>query len=240
MRRTAVRHALAGGTVTALTGLLLLGAAGPAAAHDQLLESDPADGATVDLPPDAITLTFSDSVLEVSPEVIVETADGTDVADGDPRVEGADVVQPLAADAGAGDYAVSWRVVSADGHPIDGSFEFTVAGAPEPEPADGGDSTDEGGAAASDEPSEEPSAVLLGGDEGLIATNPADDEATDATETPAADDAAGDVPVVPIVVAVVLGLAIGGTVVVLLVRRSRTGLTRGADDGPGSGQADGS
>ena len=39
------------------------------------------------------------------------------------------MVQPLAADLPEGDYTIAWRVVSSDGHPIEGAFTLQAAGA---------------------------------------------------------------------------------------------------------------
>lgn len=117
--------------LAALLGALLtlaavLGAPAPALAHDRLVSSDPADGATVATAPAAITLTFSDDVLDVSPVVRVTAQDGTVVVEAAPRVEGTTATLDLPNGLPAGTAAVQWRVVSADGHPIEGDFSFTV------------------------------------------------------------------------------------------------------------------
>lgn len=106
---------------------------GPAAAHDQLLTTDPADGATVQSLPAQITLTFNEDVLPDAGATIVEVTDaaGATVAQGAPAVSGAAVTQELASPADPnGAYSVAWKVVSSDGHPVSGTFAFTVAGAP--------------------------------------------------------------------------------------------------------------
>ena len=74
-RRTTARPAaLAAVFAALLAALLLLGA--PAQAHDTLLESDPADGATLETSPEAITLTYSADILDVSPLVRITDEDG--------------------------------------------------------------------------------------------------------------------------------------------------------------------
>ena len=104
---------------------LTLGVASPALAHDELV--DRSIVATDDGRVDAIRLSFSNSIIEVGTEIVVTSADGADMTDGAPQIAGPDVVQPLTADLPEGDYDVAWRVVSSDGHPIDGSFVLRLS-----------------------------------------------------------------------------------------------------------------
>ncbi|PPK94182.1 hypothetical protein CLV92_10881 [Kineococcus xinjiangensis] len=107
-------------------------AAAPAAAHDRLLSSDPADGARLPAAPARVELAFSDDVLALSPRVRVQDQAGATVAEPEPVVEGDRVTAALPAGLAPGTYAVQWRVVSGDGHPIEGSFSFGVEGATAP------------------------------------------------------------------------------------------------------------
>ncbi|SDR82270.1 hypothetical protein SAMN04489860_0150 [Paraoerskovia marina] len=109
---------------TALAAAVLLAA--PAAAHDTITGTSPEDGATLTEVPSEIALTFSSEPLEVSPEVVVTDESGAVVTDTTPTVDGFDVLQPLPEDLTSGTYDVAWRVVSSDGHPIDGSFSFDL------------------------------------------------------------------------------------------------------------------
>jgi copper transport protein len=109
---------------------LTLAAARPAGAHAILLSTEPAPQATVPTPPDAVRLHFSESVEVAFGAVRVFDVDGHRVdrgtirrADGGKEV---DVDVPRLKD---GTYTVTWRVVSADGHPVHGGFGFYV-GAP--------------------------------------------------------------------------------------------------------------
>lgn len=106
----------------ALTGL----GAGPASAHDELIATDPAVGAAVAQAPSAVTLTFSENVLPTGAAIEVSGADGVAWSTGDVSISGAQVRRPLRAGAPAGAYTVTWRVVSADGHPVSGQFGFAV------------------------------------------------------------------------------------------------------------------
>lgn len=138
-----------------LAVVAVLALAGPARAHDQLTDSSPADGQTLHEPPEELVLNFSGELSDLGTQ-LVAAGPGGPVADGEPMVEGTRLTQRLRTGATAGDYTVTWRVVSSDGHPIAGEFSFTVdqaassetdpaddaaqttgAGAPVPEPADG-------------------------------------------------------------------------------------------------------
>ncbi|WP_158562898.1 copper resistance CopC family protein [Marinitenerispora sediminis] len=125
-RRPRWRHALPGLLAAVLVAAGMLATAPPAHAHDRLLSSTPEDGAHLDTAPAAIALTFSAEVMEIGAAVAVLDSSSQPVAEGDAVIDGADVTQPLAADLPDGGYAVRWRVVSSDGHPISGSFTFTV------------------------------------------------------------------------------------------------------------------
>ena len=110
-------------------GMLL---AAPAQAHDTLVKADPADGSTLDTAPTAITLTYSANILHVSPVVRVTDEAGTVVIQQAPRIEGPNAILDLPDGLPKGTNTVQWRVVSSDGHPIEGTFTFTVTNGPEP------------------------------------------------------------------------------------------------------------
>ena len=121
-RPAAARRASLGlAAIALLAGATTLGVAAPALAHDELLSTEVVADANTGAV-EAFELKFSNSIIEVGTEIVVTSADGADITDGTPEVSGPDVVQPLAADLPEGDYDVAWRVVSSDGHPIDGAF----------------------------------------------------------------------------------------------------------------------
>ena len=109
-----------------------------AVAHDALVSTEPGDGTTVE-EPEAVVLTFAADQLAVGAVVAVSGSDGQEWGDGATTVSGFTVTQPLRDVLPAGDLQVAWRSVSGDGHPVDGSFGFTVEAAPEspsaPEPS---------------------------------------------------------------------------------------------------------
>ncbi|MEV4188058.1 copper resistance CopC family protein [Streptosporangium canum] len=120
--------------VLALIAALVLGTAfaSPALAHDTLKSSDPAKGAKVESLKQ-VKLTFSASVR--FPNVVVHTADNVAHQDGKPAVDGAVVTQRLKDDLPPGDYVIAYRVVSSDGHPIEGEIPFTLVGTETPSAA---------------------------------------------------------------------------------------------------------
>lgn len=162
--------------VALLAFLVVLAPGGMASAHDELISSDPADGETVDEAPEELVLTYSANIATVGAQLQITDEDGNDVADGDPEVVGTDLIQALT-ELGSGDYEVVWRVTSSDGHPISGTFGFTVAAAAEPEETE--EATED---AAEDDATEE------------ATEDEATDEATedDATEEATEDEATED------------------------------------------------
>jgi copper transport protein len=105
-----------------------LGIAFVAVVHAHLVSSSPADGDALEESPREIRLVFSEPVeaglsrvtmIFAAGEMVVPVrADSTDV-----RVL-VGTLPPLA----VAEYRVDWRTVSADGHPVEGSFRFTVLG----------------------------------------------------------------------------------------------------------------
>lgn len=114
------------GAALLLLPLLLL-TPGTAQAHDTLLSSNPKDGATT-APIEKVTLTFNEAVLRTGAAMQVIGPNG-DVAQGSPVISGPTVSQPMRPPLANGSYKVLWRVLSADGHPISGTFQFVVQGA---------------------------------------------------------------------------------------------------------------
>lgn len=111
-----------------------------AAAHDQLLKSNPADGSTIDAAPERVELTFSGVPIPIGSQVLVEDAEGRDWAFGDLRVVDTVVSRAINPAAPPGTYTVRWRVVSSDGHPVSGTVEYTTRTGGEPLPDEGEDS----------------------------------------------------------------------------------------------------
>lgn len=98
----------------------------PAAAHAELVSTDPAEGARLSEAPDRVTLTFTEGVSLGAGYARVLDSSGQRVDAGDATVEGDTVAVPLRADLPDDGYLVTYRVVSADSHPISGAFSFAV------------------------------------------------------------------------------------------------------------------
>ena len=113
----------------ALLGLWLgagVATAPPAAAHAELVSTDPGEGARLEQAPDEVTLTFTEGVSLGAGYARVLDASGERVDTGAASVEGDAVVVPLRGDLPDDGYLVTYRVVSADSHPISGAFSFVV------------------------------------------------------------------------------------------------------------------
>jgi copper transport protein len=98
----------------------------PAAAHATLISVDPPDGARLDESPDVVRLTFSEPVSADLGGIEVLDDAGAQVQDGAARVDGPTVEIDLRPDLPNGTYVISYRVVSADGHPVRGASVFGV------------------------------------------------------------------------------------------------------------------
>lgn len=101
-------------------------AGGRAFAHAGLVGADPPAGAVVAEAPDAAVLVFSEPVEPLAFRWFPPQGDPVEAA---PVAEGTRVSVALPPEAGPGTFLLSWRVASADGHPVGGSHVFSV-GAP--------------------------------------------------------------------------------------------------------------
>ncbi len=173
--------------------------------HARIVSSTPADGSTVGSVSE-VTLEFSE---DVNPDFVAVTVEGPGghEASGKPSVRGREVTQALAAGVAAGEHVVTFRVVSADGHPVSGTvtFETTQTAAATPTPS-----------ASATPTTGTPSATATSGAPAPGASGPASDPTAEGSSMPSWLLAALGVAVL---------LALGGAV----VWASR----RGRDDGDG-------
>ena len=159
LRRTAA-------TVSAVGALTALGLA-PAAAHDEVLSTSPEQGAVLESAPEQIELSYSGEIMDIGHQVLVTGPEGQSVTEGPLERDGSQVVQPLAETGSEeGTYQVVWRVVSSDGHPIEGTYTYQVgdgadtttaapslSSTPTDAPTDGSDSSAQAQDAAAQEDS---------------------------------------------------------------------------------------
>lgn len=108
-----------------LAPLLTLLTAPTASAHNALLSTTPARGAVLTTMPPVVALHFDLPSGVLGTQVVVLGPTGN-VAAGAPHLIDDDVRQPIDPGSPAGHYTVNWRAISADGHPVQGTFGFTT------------------------------------------------------------------------------------------------------------------
>ncbi len=121
-----------------------LGIAAPrAVAHAVLMKANPAANQQLDAAPAELELAFNENVGPVLFKLLDRA--GKEVGQpGEVRLDGNSIFLPLGAPLGNGTYIVTYRVISADTHPVGGSFAFAIG-----EPVAGGaDAAVSGGAAS--------------------------------------------------------------------------------------------
>lgn len=112
--------------------LAVLGLCGRAEAHAVLERSSPAPGERLEAGPDEVRLEFNEPVDAKVGYVRVLDGRSGRVADGDPEaLDGGRTLRLPLPRLGEGLYTVTYRVVSADGHPVEGSYVFVVGDPPE-------------------------------------------------------------------------------------------------------------
>ena len=119
-RPTALRALL----VALAAAVLAIAGALPASAHASLVRSSPTSGSTLTAVPPEVALTFNEEINPQFASVTVKSGDTT-ASTGDLEVDGSTIYQPLDPEMPAGTYTVAYRVTSADGHPVSGTFDFT-------------------------------------------------------------------------------------------------------------------
>ena len=108
--------------------ILFLSLAFPAFGHSSLVSSTPAKDAVLTEFPTEISLTFNESLLEIganNPNKVEVTNSMGDLLSGATTVAGPIITAPLQI-TGNDVYKVVYRVVSQDGHVIEGDYSFTV------------------------------------------------------------------------------------------------------------------
>ncbi|OBF49320.1 copper resistance protein CopC [Mycobacterium sp. 852002-50816_SCH5313054-b] len=108
----------------------------PACAHAARVSTDPADHAALASGPDRVSATFNERLQTAFAAMTVVGPDANVWSTGEPTVQGAIVAIGLRPLGPAGTYTVNYRVTSADGHVVSGSWSFrlTVPGTGTPGP----------------------------------------------------------------------------------------------------------
>jgi methionine-rich copper-binding protein CopC len=151
--RQPLRVAWVGLLLAALTLLAAVNAQA-ASAHAARVSCEPADNAVLASGPSRVSATFNERLQTSFAAMAVVGPDGNLWTSGDPTVQGAVVTAGLRPLGPAGTYAVNYRVTSADGHVVSGSwsFQLTAPGTGTPGPP--------AAAKADDDPPAWPFAVL--------------------------------------------------------------------------------
>ena len=190
----------------ALTAAMLVLFPATAAAHAELTEATPADGATIEGTPEEVSAKFTEPLETDGSTFSIRDAAGERLAVGniDPADRTRLIIDPVP-ELAPGVYEVRWRAASADGHAENDTWSFTVTAAPTPSPTPA--STPE--STASDAPT--PSAT----------PEPSPSAAASPSASPGSTDPAGssdgDV-ILPIIAALAIVLVVAA---VLLSRRGR-------------------
>ncbi|MFQ5922389.1 MAG: copper resistance protein CopC [Anaerolineales bacterium] len=123
------RHLL---LLAALSSVLPLMSAIPAAAHSDLVASDPSASEILGVAPETVCLWFEKEIDFFESTVAVFDSKGRQVDLGDSEVNPDDRRElrvNLPTDLKPGEYSVRWAVVDdLDGHPIEGEYSFTIEG----------------------------------------------------------------------------------------------------------------
>lgn len=117
--------------VASLIALSAIFAASSAAnAHDEVVSTYPSSGETVEAGLVGIQVVFSEEVMASENnegfEIRVSDSQGNEQPVGCLTAAGT-AVSSTASLSAAGDYKVDWRSVGNDGHPLEGTFKFTLA-----------------------------------------------------------------------------------------------------------------
>jgi copper resistance protein C len=100
--------------------------AATAGAHAARVSVDPAENAAVSSGPARARATFNEDLQTTFAAMTVVCPDGNLWSSGDPQVQGAVVSVGLRPLGPAGNYTVNYRVTSADGHVVSGSWLFRL------------------------------------------------------------------------------------------------------------------
>ena len=110
--------------------LLIMLWSAPAHAHAELKSSSPTAGSHLGIAPRELRLNFSESLELAFTNVVLRDPTGTVVDLGPMQIASDSRRAVIAAVRGAlvaGTYTVEWKVAGADGHPVQGKFDFTIA-----------------------------------------------------------------------------------------------------------------
>jgi copper transport protein len=97
-----------------------------ASAHAVLVRSNPTQGTVLDAEPTLVTITFNEPIRAVVDKVRVTGPNGKRADAGKATATERDLRIPLLSGGPQGTYLVSYRIISADSHPVAGGYTFSV------------------------------------------------------------------------------------------------------------------
>jgi copper transport protein len=120
--------------VPALAGVFIVAAAAPAWAHATLQSTDPPKNGVVAQSPKVLSLSFNENVEVSFGSIRVYTCAGKRITTDAPhRARASDhTVELSTPKLDPGVYLVAWHVISADAHPVNGTYSFRVGPGPPP------------------------------------------------------------------------------------------------------------
>ncbi|MGB0113776.1 MAG: copper resistance protein CopC [Ilumatobacteraceae bacterium] len=127
MERIRRRPALAVALLIAVLGPVL-GWAGVALAHAELVASSPVNQDVLENSPTQIRLEFTESVDPIDPGIRLVDGEGNDIeiGDVDQSLGAATMRAAIDRELDEGSYVVAWQAISADSHRVRGAFTFSV------------------------------------------------------------------------------------------------------------------
>lgn len=123
-------------TAVGLTAVFVLSMQGSASAHAVVTDISPDPDSVVGTAPAEVRLTFNEPVSATDTGIRVFDPSGAELAGLRAHAKDTTVSVDLPTLAEEGSYTVAWKVISADGHAIDGAFLFSVGKASLSEPLD--------------------------------------------------------------------------------------------------------
>jgi methionine-rich copper-binding protein CopC len=101
----------------------------PAFAHSELVSSNPSAASNIQQLPEQIELEFNEELLNLGSgnSVSIISPSGEDLGMGETSTEGTRITRLLNSAPESGTFEVKYRVVSADGHVLNGNYTFNVS-----------------------------------------------------------------------------------------------------------------
>ena len=97
-------------------------------AHSSMIEQFPKGNSIISEMPQEVKLTFDEELLDLGSgnSVTVRNPEGKEITIGATTLFSSNISRELSASTMPGKYSVSYRVVSADGHVVEGTYEFIL------------------------------------------------------------------------------------------------------------------